>query len=356
MTSKQQSIAIIGAGILGMMCARTLRDQGHCVTLYNKDGFPPTSSASYIAGGMLAPYSEIDHMTPDFIDACLHSISLWRTFAHRRSDIHFTDKGSLLIAHQEDMHMLQRFTHHLPRAQDDHTIWEQLSRTQLEDRETALPAKFQQGLWLKQEAAIHPQDVISALNDEFTHDEGTTLIAQAAAPQDLKNQYDHIIDARGEGAMSDDKNLRGVKGEIAIVRNPDVTFTHTMRIMHPRYPLYIVPRRDHVYMIGATQIETSNSDALSLRSAMELLSSLYSLHPSFADATIMGFHTGTRPSYSDNLPRIIQQENIITCNGTYRHGILLAPSLAEGVANAVQGIKVNPIYTKPIPCRTKKVA
>ncbi len=355
MTMTQQNIAIIGAGIIGIMCARTLRDQGHTVTLYNKDGFPPTSSASYIAGGMLAPYSEIDHMTPDFIGACLHSIDLWRDFIKPRPDVHFTDKGSLLIAHQEDLHMLQRFAHHLPNDENKN-VWETLSRPQLEDKESALPSKFQQGLWLKQEAAIHPQNVISALHDEFTQDEGMTLIAQSVTPNDIAGHFDHIIDARGDGAMHDDQNLRGVKGEIAIVHNPDVTFTHTVRIMHPRYPLYIVPRRNHVYMIGATQIETSQDDALSLRSAMELLSTLYSLHPSFADAKILGFHTGIRPSYSDNLPRITQRDNIITCNGTYRHGILLAPSLAEGVANAVQGTKINPIYTKPLPNRTQKVA
>jgi glycine oxidase len=106
--------------------------------------------------------------------------------------------------------------------------------------------------------------------------------------------------------------------------------------MHPRYPLYIVPRENHEFMIGATVIESAGQN-ISLKSAMELLSAAYSLHPSFAEAEIIDIRAGIRPAYADNLPRIRVEGNIIRCNGLFRHGFLLAPVMARCVADFIDG-------------------
>jgi glycine oxidase len=81
-------------------------------------------------------------------------------------------------------------------------------------------------------------------------------------------------------------------------------------------------------MIGATSIE-SEDRGVSLRSALELLSAAYALHPSFGEARIVEFGAALRPAYSDNLPRIAVEGQRISVNGLYRHGFLLAPALAE---------------------------
>jgi glycine oxidase len=81
-------------------------------------------------------------------------------------------------------------------------------------------------------------------------------------------------------------------------------------------------------MIGATSIE-SEDKGMSLRSALELLSAAYALHPAFGEARIVEFGAGLRPAYPDNLPRIGIDGARITVNGLYRHGFLLAPALAE---------------------------
>ena len=56
-------------------------------------------------------------------------------------------------------------------------------------------------------------------------------------------------------------------------------------------------------MIGATSIE-SEDRGVTLRSALELLSAAYALHPAFGEARIVEFGAGLRPAYPDNLPRI----------------------------------------------------
>jgi glycine oxidase len=73
-----------------------------------------------------------------------------------------------------------------------------------------------------------------------------------------------------------------------------------------------------------------------LRSALELLGAAYAVHPAFAEARLVEFGSGLRPAYPDNLPRItLAGGNVIRVNGLYRHGFLIAPSLAQATLNYV---------------------
>jgi glycine oxidase len=93
-------------------------------------------------------------------------------------------------------------------------------------------------------------------------------------------------------------------------------------------------------MIGATLIESADN-AITVKSALELLSAAFSLHPSFAESEILDIRAGIRPAYPDNLPRITIEDNIIRCNGLFRHGFLLAPVMAACVADFIAGKQNN---------------
>src|SRR5689334_24880850 len=116
-----------------------------------------------------------------------------------------------------------------------------------------------------------------------------------------------------------------------VVETHDVTLHRPVRLLHPRWPLYIVPRENNRFMIGATTIETEGN-GVSVRSALELLSAAYAVHPAFGEARIVEFGAGLRPAFADNLPRVEIKNNTIAVNGLYRHGFLLAPALAEMTA------------------------
>ncbi len=72
-----------------------------------------------------------------------------------------------------------------------------------------------------------------------------------------------------------------------------------------------------------------------LRSALELLSALYSLHSGFAEAGIQSLLVGLRPAFNDNLPRIVREQRLIRINGLYRHGYLFAPALIDEVIESL---------------------
>jgi glycine oxidase len=130
-------------------------------------------------------------------------------------------------------------------------------------------------------------------------------------------------------------DLRGVKGEMALVQTNEVSLTRPIRVLHPRIPLYIVPRESGTYMIGATTVESDDANQVTVRSVLELLSAAYALHPSFAQAHVLELGTGVRPAFPDNLPHIRRRDHVLYVNGLYRHGFLLAPALARRAAEAV---------------------
>src|SRR5690606_3712229 len=88
-----------------------------------------------------------------------------------------------------------------------------------------------------------------------------------------------------------------------------------------------------VYMLGATQIESSERGRVTARSLLELLSAAWALHPAFGEAELLECGADVRPAFPDNLPRIERQGRLMHVNGLFRHGFLLAPALARMVAN-----------------------
>ena len=137
-----------------------------------------------------------------------------------------------------------------------------------------------------------------------------------------------MIDCRGLAARDVFPELRGVKGETVLIETREIALSRPVRLIHPRWPLYIVPRPDGRFLIGATTIESEDL-GVSVRSALELLSAAYALHPIFGEARIVEVGAGLRPALPDHAPRIRIEGRRIAVNGLYRHGFLLAPALAE---------------------------
>lgn len=324
-------ISVIGAGIMGVMSAYTLRQHmpdAH-ITIIDRDGFP-AHNASFMAGGMLAPLSELDHMPVDYLPAGFNAIAMWKEISDSfGQSFEFAQNGSLFLSHDEDRHMLRRFQSILPPHED----WKTLNQHDITALESHIPlSKFQQGLFMAGEAHLHPQKAMQALLRQIEHQD-----MRDVSIADESVNADWVIDCRGMGAQASQQNLRGVKGETIIVHNPDFNLSRPIRLMHPRYPLYIVPRDDGIFMIGATIIESEEGAHMTLRSGMELMSALYSLHPSFGDSHIIEINAGIRPSYMDNLPQIRVQDRVISCNGLYRHGYLFSPVMADIISDIIAG-------------------
>ncbi|VIO66782.1 FAD-dependent oxidoreductase [Bradyrhizobium ivorense] len=306
-------VSIIGAGIAGAWHALLLAEAGRAVTLHERSDATMTESTSHWAGGMLAPWCEAEAAEPVISRLGIRSLDLWRQ--------HFPKtpfNGSLVVAHPRDRSDFERFA----RMTSGHR---RLDAEGVRALEPSLEGRFRDALFYPDEGHVEPRRVLPELHTAIARAGGTIKFGSDAEAGDLDGL---VIDCRGLSARDRAPHLRGVKGEMIIIETAEVTLSRPVRLIHPRWPLYVIPRGDGRFMLGATSIEAEDT-GVSVRSALELLGAAYVVHPAFAEARIVEFGAGLRPAFPDNLPKIRIEQERITVNGLYRHGFLLAPALAE---------------------------
>lgn len=306
---------ILGAGVTGLAVATELARRGAKLRLIDPSGRPGKHCCSWWAGGMLAPYCEGETAEEIVVRLGLESADWWQAAG---ADV--TRLGSLVLALGRDQGELARFA----RRTRQH---ETLDCEGLEQIEPSLSARFDRALVFPTESHITPRQALAAMTDG--------LAARGIGIETDGTPEGIVIDCRGMAARDRLPDLRGVRGEMVMLRAPGVSLSRPVRLLHPRHPVYVVPRGDGIYMLGATQIESENRGAATLRSVVELLNAAYALDPAFAEAEVIQLGADLRPAFPDNLPRIRRQGDRILVNGLFRHGFLLAPALARMVAELV---------------------
>ena len=317
------SVSIIGAGIAGAWQALLFAQAGHAVTLHERSDATLAQATSHWAGGMLAPYCEAEVSEPIISRLGLRSLDIWR---RELPDTPFN--GSLVVAHPRERNDFERFA----RMTEGHR---RLDAAGLAELEPSLEGRFRDALFFPTEGHVEPRRVLPKLHERIVAAGGTIKFDSDVTAQDLQGLDGIVIDCRGLAARDEQPGLRGVKGEMILIETAEVQLARPVRLIHPRWPLYVIPRGDNKFMLGATSIEAEDT-GVSVRSALELLGAAYAVHPAFAEARIVEFGSGLRPAYPDNLPRITVDNEKIAVNGLYRHGFLLAPALAELTLGYVQ--------------------
>jgi glycine oxidase len=309
----ESPVSVIGAGIAGAWQALLFAQAGHDVTLHERSDETMTQSTSHWAGGMLAPWCEAETSEPMIVRLGIRSLDLWReNFPQTPFN------GSLVVSHPRDRADFERFA----KMTSGHR---RLDARGLAELEPSLEGRFRDGLFYPDEGHVEPRRILPELHAGIIAAGGTIKFNSDASADQCEGI---AIDCRGLAARDTQADLRGVKGEMILIETDEVELARPVRLIHPRWPLYVIPRGGNRFMLGATSIETENN-GVSVRSALELLSAAYAVHPAFAEARIVEFGSGLRPAFPDNLPRIAVNQQKIAVNGLYRHGFLLAPALAE---------------------------
>lgn len=315
------TISVIGAGVAGLACAIELSARGLAVEVLERAATLGKDACSWKAGGMLAPWCEAATTDGEVARLGAPSIDWWRR--------HFPGtlrRGSLVVAPARDAADLARFAQ---RA----TQYERLDDDGLTALEPDLAGRFRRALFFPDEAHLDPRKALAALAAMLAA-RGIAIRFGVEAEPALASG-DLVVDCRGLAARGVLPDLRGVRGEMLVIRTHDVTLSRPVRLLHPRIPLYVVPRGDGLFMVGATMIESEERRSVSVRSAVELLNAAYTLHPAFGEAEIVELAADLRPAFPDNLPQVRRSGRVLHANGLFRHGFLLSPWLAGEVADAV---------------------
>lgn len=314
-------VTVIGAGVAGLACAIELAERGATVEVLERAERLGSSSCSWFAGGMLAPWCELESAEPLVVRLGTEGIAWWRErFPGTAMN------GTLVVAHGRNGGELMQFSRRTEQ-------FEWLDGNAISDLEPDLTGRFNKGLFFRSEGHLDPRAALSALADRLREMGVPIRFGVGASAAQLSAH--HVVDCTGLAARSVLNGLRGVKGEMLLLRLRDISLSRPVRVLHPRMPLYIVPRADGVFMVGATMIESDEPRRITARSMLELLSAAYALHPAFGEAEILEIGTGVRPAFTDNLPRIGWHGGALYVNGLFRHGFLVAPSLARRAAQIV---------------------
>lgn len=343
MVKNNMTVAIAGGGLLGRLTAWRLLREGINVSLFEAGSLSHCPGAARTAAAMISPLSEVTDSERLIYDMGMVGLKLWPQWNRQLSQpIDYVESGSLVVAHTQDASQLRQFSEKLQYHLGDNNSWQWLDNQQLQNIEPDL-SHFQRALHLKTEAYLDNHALLDQLlvdikilggkTQEYAKVDNTS--PHALSVNGETQQFDCVIDCRGLGAKECTPDLRGVRGEVLWVETKEVQFQRPIRFMHPKYKLYVVPKPNNQYIIGATEIESEDLSAISLRSNLELSSALYSLHPAFSEARITRTDVNLRPALINNRPRLDVQPGLLSANGLYRHGYLLAPAVVECIVAKV---------------------
>lgn len=354
MTAVQSfDVAILGAGLAGRLAAWQLVRSGARVALVERAGPDGAGSAAYVAAAMLAPLAESAIAERRIVDLGIASVDLWRTWlAALPEPVFFQEDGTLVVWHARDRAEMSLFTSRVRAVAPPELVAQRLRALDgrgVGEIEPALAGRFPQGLLLAGEGQLDNRGALRALLScavsEGVHCVWEAGEVDAASLPALGIRADVVLDCRGLGARSawpaqpggTQPGLRGLRGEVVRVHAPDVKLHRPVRLLHPRYPIYIAPKPNDLYVIGATELESEDESPMSVRSALELLSAAHSLHPAFGEARVLELNVQRRPTRPDHLPaiRVDQRARVVRVNGLYRHGFLIAPAVTEAACAVV---------------------
>lgn len=356
---------IIGGGIAGLTTA--WRASAHSeVHLFDGN---PARAASLVAGGMLAPVSEVSFTEEPLLRLDLVARQQWPAFAQELETftglaIGFRTEGTVHVGFNDDdlreLERLREFQLELGLNVSP------LTADEIREREPHLSPRVVGGTWVESDFSVDNRALVAALRVAcekagvifHAHDveslalEGRTAIG--VHTHTGVESADRVVIANGSwsGLLADVIDVRPVKGEIIRVQTPPsfgAVITHTVRAIIRGVPIYLVPRTHGEIVIGATQLETGFSTTPTVMGVYQLLRDARELLPVLSEMEIVDICAGLRPGTPDNAPLlglVPGYDNLLVASGHYRNGILLSSISGDVMAAYLHGDDV-PQYARP---------
>ncbi len=128
---------VIGAGVAGLCTAVTLQERGVATTLVERTAKLGEASASWIAGGMLAPYCEAESAPAEVVRLGAGALDWWEAHGAQVSRT-----GTLVVASPRDAGEIERFAARTRRHQ-------RVDETGIAALEPELAGRFRRGLFFR---------------------------------------------------------------------------------------------------------------------------------------------------------------------------------------------------------------
>ncbi|WP_186648362.1 FAD-dependent oxidoreductase [Fluviispira vulneris] len=341
-------VGIIGAGILGRLIAIELFKRKYKVTIFEKSDANSSGSCTTTAAGMLAPWSESYESSQLVFELGVTSLKLWPNILKTLNSTHlFKRQGTAHLTLYRERHKLEHFFEHL-KKRNIHFEAIKINSENKKEFVGEFSQEYSFGYYFPQEATLNPMEFILKCNDffkenkiSFNYNHIVTFYENNKITTDQGDFYfDSVINTMGLGAKNvfekSKESLRGVRGSLVLVHAPLVNIHSVIRLTHLRYPIYIVPRGNNKYIIGATSHETECLKPITVESLLELLSVAAHFDKGFLEANLLDQRVNLRPTFMDGSPHFYSQNGIHYINGLHRNGITISPALANIFCNYLE--------------------
>jgi glycine oxidase len=328
-------VAVVGAGVIGLATAWRCARRGLRVRVYDS---APGQGASHASAGMLAPVSEAYFGETELTRLLVESARRWPAFraeleAVAGIDIGYRDEGTLVVAlTPDDLAEAERLREYqaslgLPIAA--------MRPAQLREREPLLSPRLRGGAFAAEDRQVDPRRLVSALRAAL---DGAIESRPVTDLSTLDAEVVVVAAGCGTAALTG-LPIRPVKGQILRLRAPAGAppgFRHVIRGYADGRSVYLVPRVDGEVVVGAT-VEELGDAAVTAGGVLDLLRAAVDLVPELAEYELAEATVGHRPGTPDNAPIVgwLSPGRIAVATGHFRHGVVLTPITADGIADLV---------------------
>jgi glycine oxidase len=329
-------VAVVGGGVIGLAIAWRCARRGLRVRVYDPT---PGQGASRASAGMLAPVSEAYFGEVELTRLLVASAARWPAFraeleAAAGVDIGYREEGTLIVAlTPDDLAEAQRLRAYqaslgLPIIA--------LTATRLREREPLLSPRVRGGAFAAQDRQVDPRRLVTALRAAL--DAAGVAVSPDAVTDLSAVDAETVVVAAGCGSAAlTGVPVRPVKGQILRLRAPGGAppgFRHVIRGYADGRSVYLVPRADGEVVVGAT-VEERADPAVTAGGVLDLLRAAVDLVPELAEYELAEATAGHRPGTPDNAPIVgwLEPGRVAVATGHFRHGVVLTPITADGVAD-----------------------
>lgn len=347
MSESSRHVAVVGAGIMGLLTALELSDAGARVSLF--DASTPGTESSWAGGGIVSP------LYPWRYSPAVTALASWaqdfypglaqRLFHETGIDPEFDRWGLLMLDAVDAAEALQWAVQNGKRMTSHHGA-------QLRERVPAASGDVGYFLAMPEVGSIRNPRLVKAILASLEKRPGVTIHPDCAVHgfciengmiKGVRTLAGlHPVDAvvLCSGAWTSGL-LSGTCADIPIkpVRGQMVAFqtgNDLLRSILLKDGTYLIPRRGGVMLAGST-LEFVGFDKSTTASAREwLVARAIGLLPSLADAPVIAHWAGLRPGSPEGIPWIGPWpgvEGLFLNAGHYRNGLVLAPAAARMLAD-----------------------
>ena len=340
-------IAIIGAGISGLMSALELAEQGCSVDIFDQQ--QAGQAASWAGGGILSPMYPWRY-APEVNQLAQYGKSLYQMWNEKLLPITGIDfqihNTGMLIFDQEDFDVGLNYAN---QYQEPMQQCDLLERKQLEQINPHISEKFQQAIHFPQLSNVRNprllQSLISYLKQHpfvrfFEHCSIDQLIVKNKMVHGIQTSNgeifhaDHVVLTSGAWSQFWEEHIHRqipvhpIQGQMLLFKTPE----NWLPTMCMNRVMYLIPRQDGHIVCGSSMADCGFSTAVDEQTQQDILSACLDMVPELKQFPIVSRWAGLRPSSPQGIPYIGEMPDIanLWANfGHFRNGLCMGAGSAQ---------------------------